>query len=83
MTIADMIYQQVQTMPNDLAQEVLDFTEYLKKKSEAQQTTPTQTQSTSLFKLLEQCPTGSRTSEDIDRQLQTLRDEWQENHAIS
>ncbi|RKZ93452.1 MAG: hypothetical protein DRR19_01010 [Candidatus Parabeggiatoa sp. nov. 1] len=29
MTIADMVYQQVQTMPERLAQEVLDFTEYL------------------------------------------------------
>ena len=27
MTIADMIYQNVKTMPNHLAQEVLDFTE--------------------------------------------------------
>jgi hypothetical protein len=29
MTIADMVYQQVQTMPERLAQEVLDFAEYL------------------------------------------------------
>lgn len=29
MTIADMVYQKVQTMPEKLAQEVLDFAEYL------------------------------------------------------
>ncbi|KOR27174.1 hypothetical protein TI03_07420 [Achromatium sp. WMS1] len=29
MTIADMVYQQVQTMPEKLAQEILDFAEYL------------------------------------------------------
>jgi len=93
MTIADTIYQNVQTMPNHLAQEVLDFTEYLKIKWTQPKVTPTQiepvirfktaTEPTSLLKLLDQCPLNYRASEDIDRQLQTIRDEWEDSHAIS
>lgn len=95
MTIAEMIYQKVQMMPNHLAQEILDFTEYLQIKWEAQSSIQTQSTNLSkiakakeiapinLLKLLEQCPVGSQTSEDIDKQLQALRDEWPDHHAIS
>jgi hypothetical protein len=77
MTIADMIYQQVQTMPDALAQEVLDFAEYLKFKwKNASKTTSTETEPNSLRDLLEQCPFGSRTSQEIDKEFQALRDEW-------
>lgn len=45
--------------------------------------TAVKTESTSLLKLLEQCPLNSRTSSDIDKQFQALRDEWDDNYAIS
>jgi len=83
MTIADTIYQNVQTMPNYLAQEVLDFTEYLKIKWMVPKVTPTPIEPTSLLKLLEQCPLSSQTSEELDRQLQTIRNEWENSHTIS
>ena len=76
MSVADLIYQQVQTMPEALAQEVLDFVESLKIKWTNSKTTLTETQSSSLRDLLEQCPFGSRTSQEIDQEFQALRDEW-------
>lgn len=76
MTTADMVYQQVQTMPERLAQEVLEFAEYLAFKRQSK-TTPSKTAPNSLLKLLEECPVGTRTSEDIDKEIQALRDEWE------
>jgi len=76
MTVADMIYQEVQTMPEVLAQEVLDFAEYIKIKWKNSKTTPTESEASSLRELLEQCPFGSRTSQEIDKEFQALRDEY-------
>jgi len=77
MTVADMIYQHVQTMPEAFAQEVLDFVQELKITwKNSSKTTPTESEPSSLRYLLDQCPLGSRTSQEIDKEFQALRDEW-------
>ena len=77
MTVANMIYQQVQTMPDFLAQEVLDFAEFINKKRQTI-STPTKTlASSSLKELIEQSPIGDRNSADIDEKFQSIRYEWE------
>ena len=58
-TTADLIYQNVQTMPEALAKQVLDFSEYLQTKWQPSFQTG---KSNSLQTLLE---TGIRTSKDL------------------
>ncbi len=78
MTVANMIYQQVETMPESLAQEVLDFARFINLKNMRTISTPTKiAASSSLKELIEQSPIGNRNSAEIDEKFQSLRDEWE------
>jgi hypothetical protein len=74
MNTAEKIYQNAQELPEPLALEVLHFAEFLKFK---QQNIPPETKQQDLGELLKNYPVGSRSSAEIDQQIQALRDEWE------
>ena len=75
MNTAEIIYQNVQGLPEFQAQEVLKFIDSLRFK----QTVPTvkTTRKKDLKQLLKNYPLRNRSSIEIDTQIQSLRDEWE------
>lgn len=74
MNTAEKIYQNVQNLPEAQAQEVLKFIDFLKFK---QPIASIQTEKNDLRQLLKNYPIRSRSSVEIDEQMQSLRNEWE------
>ncbi len=75
-TLADLISQRVQTLPSVAAYEVLNFIEFVEFKH--QRLMSATDNHSELLKFIQELPKGSREVADIDKELQTLRNEWGE-----
>ena len=73
MSIAEIIYQHVKSMPDAQAVEVLHFVEFLETKADVNKKTSS---SGDFLEFINTLPVGNRTDSEIAEQLQTLRDEW-------
>ncbi len=73
-TLADLISQRVQTLPSVAAYEVLNFIEFVEFKH--QRLMSATDNHSELLKFIQELPKGSREVADIDKELQTLRNEW-------
>jgi len=74
-TLTDLIYQKVQRLPSEAAYEILKFIEFVEFKQQHLMSTSDDNHS-EFLKFIQELPKGSREVADIDKDLQTLRNEW-------
>ena len=73
MNIAEIVYQDVKSMPKAKAIEVLHFVEFLETKSDVIASNAAEN---NLLEFIKNLPVGKRTDAEINTDFQTLRDEW-------
>jgi hypothetical protein len=73
MNIAEIIYQHVKAMPTAKAIEVLHFVEFLETKPDVIASNAAEN---NLLEFMQNVPIGERTDNEINKNFQALRDEW-------